>query len=327
MISIILNVYNGEKYIKRCVESVLSQTYQNFELLIIDDGSTDSTAKIIDSYPSSFVNVKVFHTENKGLSGSRRYGLSKVSGEFLIFIDCDDWVEPNWLESLISNLQKQNADLAICNYFEDYSGHSSHIEVCKREQISDYVSDLMHGRTWCVVWNKLVKTEIIRKNGIDFFEHLRYWEDVPFSVSYALYCNRIAFVQQPLYHYVKTNEESLTATDKHQISFNECRVKAVRMIEKHLKLSGKSQIYESDLLWLKFWIKNEFILHTVSKERVELWRISFPEMNKVWRKFTGKFILKYWALEHGINWYVLLNGKYWQFRHQIKAILKLNRKR
>lgn len=77
MISIILNVYNGEKYIKRCVESVLAQTYQNFELLIIDDGSTDSTAKFIDSYPPT-VNVKVFHTENKGLSGSRRYGLSKV---------------------------------------------------------------------------------------------------------------------------------------------------------------------------------------------------------------------------------------------------------
>lgn len=83
MISIILNVYNGEKYIKRCVESVLAQTYQNFELLIIDDGSTDSTAKIIDSYPPT-VNVKVFHTENKGLSGSRRYGLSKVSGEFIL---------------------------------------------------------------------------------------------------------------------------------------------------------------------------------------------------------------------------------------------------
>lgn len=327
MISIILNVYNGEKYIKRCIDSILFQTYHNFELLIVDDGSTDATAKIIDNYPPTSGKVKVFHTENKGLSGSRRFGLSKAIGEYLIFIDCDDWVEPDWLECLITAIQEQNADLAICDYFEDYSGHSKYIEVCTREFVQDYVGDLMHGRTWCVVWNKLIKTDIVRRYNIEFLENLRYWEDVPFSVSYALYCNRIAYVHNPLYHYIKTNSESLTATDNHQIAFNKCRVKAVEMIEKHLRLSGKTVMYENDLLWLKFWIKNEFIFHSVSRERIELWRFSFPEINKSWRKFTGRFVMKYWALEHRLDLYVLLNGKYWGLRHKIKTILKNGKKR
>ena len=99
------------------------------------------------------------------------------------------------------------------------------------------------------------------------------------------------------------------------------------MIEKHLRLSGKTVMYENDLLWLKFWIKNEFIFHSVSRERIELWRFSFPEINKSWRKFTGRFVMKYWALEHRLDLYVLLNGKYWGLRHKIKTILKNGKKR
>lgn len=322
MISVILNVYNGERYIERCVDSVLSQTYQDFELIIVDDGSTDSTARIIDRYPPIYKQMKVYHTENKGLSGSRRYGLSKATGDYLIFLDCDDWVEKNWLEELYSSIITENADMAICEYYEEYGNHRQLVTIANHTDIDGYVRDLIHGRTWCVVWNKLVKTEIVKRHGINFFEHLRYWEDVPFSISYSLYCDKVAFVHKPLYHYIKTNNESLTAIEKNQISFNLCRIKAVNMIEEHLQKTGKQKIYAKDLLWIKYWIKDQFILHTMTKERIELWRKSFPEVNNDWKLLIGKFSLKYWALEHGWDCFLMLNGKYWELRHKMKALLK-----
>lgn len=276
---------------------------------------------LIDT-PPAYKQVKVFHTENKGLSGSRRYGLSKVSGDYLIFLDCDDWVENNWLEELYSSLVEANADMAICEYFEEYENHRQLVEIAEHTDVEGVVRDLIHGRTWCVVWNKLFKTEIIKEHGISFFEHLRYWEDVPFTVSYSLYCNKMTFVHRPLYHYIKTNNESLTATENNNVAFNLCRVKAVKMIEEHLQKSGKQNAFANDLLWIKYWIKDQFILHTVTKDRIKLWRTSFPEVNKDWKRLIGKFSMKYWTLNHGWDWYLLMSDNYWQLRHKIKAFLK-----
>ena len=104
---------------------------------------------------------------------------------------------------------------------------------------------------------------------LNFFEVLRYWEDVPFSISYSLYCNKIAYVHEPLYHYDKTNETSLTATEGDNIDFNICRVKSVGMIDYHLSLSGKKNIFEKDLIWLKHWIKDAFVRYEKNKERIE----------------------------------------------------------
>lgn len=322
MISVILNVYNGEQYIKRCIDSILGQTYKDYELLVIDDGSTDSTARILDEYAVIYEKLKVYHTENKGVGGSRLYGLSKVKGEYMISIDSDDWVESTWLEQLHAAIVNQNADMAICDYYEEHEGRKKMVEIAEHEKVSDFTKDMIHGRTWAVLWNKLIKTSLVKDKEIKFLEQLRYWEDIPFVVSYSLYCQKIAYVHIPLYHYVKTNNESLTAIEKNQIPFNQCRVKAVEMIEEHLRKSGMQNVFVNDMLWIKYWIKDQFILHVVTKERMKLWHTSFPEVNKDWRLLIGKFSLKYWALEHGFDWYVLMNGKYWQLRHKIKAFLK-----
>lgn len=199
MITVILNVYNGEKYLSRCIDSVLAQSFQDFELILVDDGSKDRTPLLADNYASKDGRIRVFHTENKGLSGSRRFGLSKAMGDYCIFIDCDDWVEKDWLKILYEAITINQADIAICDYTEIHATSKNHIHVANRECVSDYVKDLIHGRTWCVVWNKLIKTSLIRENEINFIEHLRYWEDVPFSIAYALYSQRVAFVPPPCF--------------------------------------------------------------------------------------------------------------------------------
>lgn len=322
MISVILNVYNGGKYVEQCAASVLAQTYQDFELLIVDDGSTDKTATIIDKLASNHSGIRVFHTENKGISGSRRYALRQVKGDYMISLDCDDWIEPTFLERLYTAIKEQKADLAICEYVEEREDGSHPISIQEQKNVAEYTRDLIHGRTWCVIWNKLVKTSIVRENGIDFLEGLRYWEDVPFSVSYSLYCNKIAWVHEPLYHYIKTNAGSLTATEGVNINFNTARVQSIQIIDEHLAKTEKEKLFEKDMLWIKFWIKDAFIRYDVDRERIKLWRASFPEVNTRWRENDGGFNFVHWALMNKHDSLVLLHHGYWQLRHKLKKLIK-----
>lgn len=319
MVSVVINIYNGEKYIEKCVQSILNQTFADFELIIVDDGSNDNTAQIIDNIAFSDKRIRVYHTMNKGLSGSRKYGLSLMYGQYGIFLDCDDWVESDWLELLFIAVTRENADLAICEYYEEYDYTNKHIEITEQDDVIDYTRDLIHGRTWCVVWNKLFKVDIVRKYGIDFEPNARYWEDVPFSISYSLYCNKIAYVHKPLYHYVKTNTGSLTATEGTNISYNVNRVHQVQLIEPHLVLSGKDKVLRDDMSWIKFWIKDAFVRSKIDAERIRLWRESFSEVNSEYKLHSSSLFT--YALVHHHDWYIYLHYYYYELRHFIKRLI------
>lgn len=318
MISVILNVYNGEQYIENCIISILSQTYDNFEFIIVNDGSTDSTKDIIDRYYTKDNRIRVFHTENKGISSSRAFGLTQITGDYFIFIDGDDYVDKDYLQELYDSIVKNNADLATCEYCEVRNTETTQIKILERSDPIDYTRDLIHGRTWCVVWNKLFKTNIIRENRISFIEGLKYWEDVPFSIIYSLYCKKISYIHKPLYHYIKDNSSSLTASEGENISFNECRVEVLPIIEKHIDKQGKTEVLHNDILWLKLWIKDTFIRQKINKERIILWRNTFPEVNSQWKNIIGEFNFIYWCLEHQIYSYIYIERNYWKLRHFIR---------
>lgn len=322
MISVILNVYNGEQYIERCINSVLAQTYKDFELIIVDDGSTDGTTLILDRLAKKHDCINLWHNKNMGIGGSRHFALQKVKGDYMISLDSDDYVDPTFLESLYNAITEQDADLAICDYVEERETGSQQIQITERENVSEYTRDLIHGRTWSVVWNKLIKTSIVKANGIDYDESLRYWEDVPFSICYSLYCNKIAWVHKPLYHYVKTNDDSLTTIEGVKIKFNTDRVQSVKAIDYHLEKIGKSKVFDRDMLWIKFWIKDAFIIHECTHERIALWRDSFPEVNSRWRDNDGGFHLIHWALVSRNDHIVMMHATYWQLRHQLKSLIQ-----
>ena len=114
-LSIVAAVYNLEQYLPRCIDSLVNQTLQEIEILCVDDGSTDNSPKIIDEYRKKYPNkIKVFHKENGGEFTTRNYGLERASGEYVTFVDTDDYVEPNWAEKLYNAAKKSNADLAVC---------------------------------------------------------------------------------------------------------------------------------------------------------------------------------------------------------------------
>lgn len=120
-VSIIVPVYNVEEYLERCIKSILSQTYKNIEILLIDDGSTDSSREICDYYQTVDNRIKVFHKSNGGLSDARNFGIEKSNGDYLTFLDSDDWIDKYYVEKLLLLCQKYDADISICNYLATYN--------------------------------------------------------------------------------------------------------------------------------------------------------------------------------------------------------------
>lgn len=114
-ISVLVPVYNAEKYLKKCIESILNQTYKNIELIIVNDGSNDNSYNIIEEYKNKDNRIKAVHTENKGVSHARNTCLDNASGAFFAFVDSDDYIEEDYLEILYNNLKKYNADISMCN--------------------------------------------------------------------------------------------------------------------------------------------------------------------------------------------------------------------
>lgn len=323
LISVIINVYNGEKYIETCVKSILAQTYSNFELLIVNDGSTDRTATIANKLGESYANIlRVIHSQNIGVSSSRHLGLTEAKGEYIIFVDVDDWVNPNYLQQLYEAIEREEADMSICAYYEEYESGHQEIPLRKPLNTTDFIRDMIYGRTWGVVWNKLFKTSLLKKHGITFEKGICNWEDVSFSLSYALFCKKIAYVEQPLYHYVKYNTTSITATEGVNVQYNQDRVKAVRLLEQYLKQSDRTIEFDVDILWLKFWIKDMFITHAMSRERIALWQTSFPEVNARWKEQYSKKDILHWALVHHYAWIPMIHGYYYKTRHIIKHLLQ-----
>ena len=119
-ISIICPVYSAEKYIHRCLDSILAQTFTDFELLMIDDGSPDNSGKICDEYAEKDSRIRVFHKENGGVASARQIGLDNAIGDYTIHIDPDDWVDPNMLEELYAKAKEADADIVICDYWVNY---------------------------------------------------------------------------------------------------------------------------------------------------------------------------------------------------------------
>ena len=162
-ISIIVPVYRTEKYLRECIDSILNQTYRNLEVLLIDDGSPDKSGEICEAYASKDNRIRVFHTINKGLSSARNLGLMNAEGEFIGFVDSDDWIEPNMYEALFKAIQKTDSDICMCRLWDETNASSDpHVsEVIFKGNKS--LEALITGDITNHVWNKLYKSEIALK--------------------------------------------------------------------------------------------------------------------------------------------------------------------
>ncbi|MGI6776614.1 MAG: glycosyltransferase family 2 protein [Acetivibrionales bacterium] len=212
-VSIIIPVYNMEKYILNCLESVLNQTFEDIEIIVINDGSVDNSLGIINEYAGRDERIIVINQENRGLSHSRNQGILAAKGRYLSFIDSDDTVKKDFIEKMFYRCQEDGSDIVVCNYIEVYEGtkklkYNSFFESksldrldAMRELIRDYSIKSF-------VWNKLFSKTIFDSNNILFKEGVLY-EDLYTTYKLFFYANRVSFLDDYLYYYLQ-REGSIT---------------------------------------------------------------------------------------------------------------------
>lgn len=208
-ISIIVPVYNVEKFLHRCIDSILAQTFTDFELLLINDGSKDNSGIICDEYAAKDNRVRVFHKENGGASAARNYGLDKAVGQYICFIDSDDWVDKDYIERLLPN---EDEDMVICSYMYD-TGEIFHLSdvVRDKQDIGKVLHILIDHMAICAPWCKIMRRDIIEQNNIRFDVNVSAGEDMLFVCDYfSAGPDRIRTISQPLYHYYVADSGSLS---------------------------------------------------------------------------------------------------------------------
>lgn len=212
-VSVIVPVFNNEKYISKCIESILLQSYSNIEVVIVNDGSTDKSEQIIKEYREKDERILYLSQYNSGPSEARNNGIVNSTGDYLVFIDSDDKVDKYYIESLLNTMINSKVDLVCCGY-KDYSkyGIVNHTDFNMEGNIPlNDVLDMICVGTGGVLWSKIFKKEIISKNNLRLNKNICMSEDLIFTLEYATHSRSFKSIKKYLYHYNRLNENSISA--------------------------------------------------------------------------------------------------------------------
>jgi len=239
LITIVVPIYNVEKYLIKCLDSIIGQTYENTEIILVDDGSTDSSGKMADTY-NKYENVKVIHKQNGGLSSARNLGIQKAHGEWIAFIDSDDYLECNFISRLSEIAKDASADIATCNFqsFTNDNCIPKKSPVWPEKALSGYeaINDMQARRLPAYICLSLFRLELFLKNNIRFPEGQKY-EDISTRIKLLYYANKVAFTNERLYHYLVRHEsitgKQFTKTEYEDIQKSVDDVKKFLVESKH----------------------------------------------------------------------------------------------
>lgn len=226
-VSLIIPVYNTVKYLRRCLESAVSQTYENMEIICVDDGSTDGSEKIVDEFAARDGRVIAVHQENRGESNARNTGLRIASGDYIGFMDCDDWIEPDMYECLVRELEEAGADMAIAGFYREFEETGkTRIQVRNEktvepkafdgEMLLRYLYERDSYRTFAYIWDKLYRKEIVcsvSDGPILFDESIQLGGDVLYLAECALRTKRAVYVDKTFYHYLQRGDSGCHMPD------------------------------------------------------------------------------------------------------------------
>ena len=202
LISIIIPVYNGEKYLRPCIDSILHQTYQHWELLLIDDGSPDSSGAICDEYASD-PRISVVHKENGGQASARNQGVAMAKGEYISFVDCDDWYE-----RMVQTMHSQQAEIIICGYIEEYKSRQKKVHAdgeMKVYEASEALKLVLRGKIGSYLWSMLFRREVVQ----ELMPDLNPYEDHATIFKWISHARRVVVLHQAFYHYRQLGSSSL----------------------------------------------------------------------------------------------------------------------
>jgi len=277
-ISVIIPVYNSENRLPFCLDSIIGQTFADFEIIAVNDGSTDNSLKILEKYASRDSRIKIITQKNSGPAAARNRGLNEARGKWIIMIDSDDYLEPETFEQALSAAEKNGASLIQWGYINEYENTSVPI-LHERNHLITFKNT--PGTISLVVWDKMIKREIIGE--IHFPVDMFYFEDSVFIFLIYMASPISFFINKPFYHYrIHENTLSQPLSGKHM----EYVKKGIAMIEKAAYASGRENECSESILFSKFYAKL-LCMKVFNPPDIALARKTFPEANRYFFKIPG----------------------------------------
>ena len=297
-ISIIIPVYNTEAYLARCVRSVLAQSFSDFEIILINDGSTDLSGEICNDFAFIDTRVRVYHKENEGVSSARNMGLDHALGDWIIFLDSDDWIDENMLNDMYNEAYSQSADIVYSDikvFNKDNINviHIAKYNQCKVELLNNFISS-----TFSTVVGMLVKKNLYLANNIHFPNGVAYCEDFYVAVRLMLFSTKIVYVSTPYYCYNRQNELSASVSylPKHYSSVQWVYADTIDFF----KNENQYDKYAKTLSWRLLNSEQDLVL---DKTTYDKFRLNHPDCHKyIWScpYLNRKTKIMMWALSHNI---------------------------
>ena len=277
-VSVIVPVYNVEKYISKCLDTLVNQTLDDIEIIIVNDGSKDKSKEIIKKYEMQYLEkIKYYEKENVGLSDARNYGMKYANGEYIAFLDSDDYVELDMYEKMYEIAKKENSDMVECNFIWEYPNKT-------RDDIGEIYNNKkeMIEKIRVVAWNKLIKKEIVEKSKVSFPVGFRY-EDVEFTYKLIPYLNKVSFIKKPLVHYIQ-RENSISNMQ------NEKTKEIFEVLDNVLRFYKENNFYEEYKNELEYVYTRYLLCSSLLRMvKIEDKNIRKKLLNETWENLNNKF--------------------------------------
>jgi len=310
--SIIIPVYNDENNISRCLESVISQSFCNYECLIIDDGSTDSTSSLCDEYSYRDKRIKTFHKKNEGISKTRQYGIDRSQGKYIVFIDSDDWINNFYIETIYNIITISEPDIIFFDFYnENIYGLKKHISFNYSSLNSETITmHVLEGKLSSCLWNIAFKNDFYLKINIKFNNEINYGEDTLFIIELLLNNPLVDYIKKPFYNHTY-NINSYTRKNKKNRYFE--RIKFLHLLPILLKKYNKDNLNKYNFFPYndKFTILCSGVF--TKKEYRDFYLLKFTKYHRL-----NLNIIKYYIL------YFAENGFYVLLKHSISIFYWFN---
>ncbi len=255
-VSVIVPVYNAQRHLEKCINSIMRQSIDDIEIILINDGSTDLSPKMCDEFASKDNRIKVLHQANKGISYTRQLGIESSAGEFIQFVDSDDWIEDNMVADLYNYASEMNLDIVGSNFLMDLGDKSKHI-TCQYATPDEFRKAVLSNE-WGVVWKLFIRRTLFKEFEISFPSGINHGEDYIVSVKLLLSSNKIATFNLFGYHYnyVQT-DTSLTRNSGIKSTLDQ--IHATNVVEQYINASPKFKKYSTALIKRKLFCSQKLI--------------------------------------------------------------------
>lgn len=294
LISVIVPVYNTEPFLPKCLDSIIGQTYRNLQIILVDDGSPDRCGEICDEYAKRDNRICVIHQQNSGVTTARNVGLAPAKGEYLAFVDSDDWLELNMYEEMLQIVVADHTtDIVFCDFLEETENDTALTKISFHADEREMIKPLLQGSAGCILWNMLIKRSFYDSCNVRTFPNDRIFEDA--FVLLQLLCDNpsLAYLGYPLYHHNRQNELSATAKCRTLANLYRVAIPTLIHIQDFLIDKGLFSSYKDSF---NVWIARAKIA-ILKEEGIEAARKIFPSMHRpliAFRSMNRLIAIFYW---------------------------------